>query len=115
VKALENGLSQVEDGAGRFPQVAGLRFVWDPAKPAGERVVTVEVGAGESWAPLEADKVYGVVTNNYVRTGGDGYKILDAEGMKAYDFGPDLADVTADYLAKTAPYTPYLDGRIRRK
>ena len=115
VKALENGLSQVEDGAGRFPQVAGLRFVWDPAKPAGERVVTVEVGAGESWAPLEADKVYGVVTNNYVRTGGDGYKILDAEGMKAYDFGPDLADVTADYLAKTAPYTPYLDSRIRRK
>lgn len=113
VKALENGLSQVEEGAGRFPQVAGLRFVWDPAKPAGERVVSVEVNEGGAWAPIAADKLYGVVTNNYVRTGGDGYKILDAEGVNAYDFGPDLADVLAEYLAKSGPYTPYLDGRIK--
>ncbi len=33
----------------------------------------------------------------------------------AYDFGPDLADVTAEFLAKNGPYTPYLDGRITRK
>ncbi|HEY0274908.1 MAG TPA: bifunctional metallophosphatase/5'-nucleotidase, partial [Paenirhodobacter sp.] len=43
VKALENGLSQVESGAGRFPQVAGLRYVWNPKAPAGERLVSVEV------------------------------------------------------------------------
>jgi 5'-nucleotidase len=30
----------------------------------------------------------------------------------AYDFGPDLADVVAAYLAENQPYTPYLDGRI---
>lgn len=113
-KALENGLSQVGEGAGRFPQVAGLRFVWDAAKPAGERLVSVEVNEAGKWLPLDPDRTYGVVTNNYVRTGGDGYKVFDAEGMKAYDFGPDLADVTADYLAKTAPYTPALDGRIKR-
>ncbi|WP_374291905.1 bifunctional metallophosphatase/5'-nucleotidase [Paenirhodobacter enshiensis] len=113
-KALENGLSQVGEGAGRFPQVAGLRFVWDAAKPAGERLVSVEVNEAGKWVPLDPDKTYGVVTNNYVRTGGDGYKVFDAEGMNAYDFGPDLADVTADYLAKTAPYTPALDSRIKR-
>ncbi len=28
--ALENGLSQVEDGAGRFAQVAGMTYAWDP-------------------------------------------------------------------------------------
>jgi len=29
-----------------------------------------------------------------------------------YDLGPDLADVTAEYLAANAPYMPYIDGRI---
>lgn len=115
VAALENGLSQVEEGAGRFPQVAGLKFTWDAAKPAGERVSDVMVGSGDSWAPIEADTVYGVVTNNYVRNGGDGYKMFATEGMNAYDFGPDLADVTAEYLAKAGPYTPYTDGRITKK
>ena len=36
VAALENGVSQVEEGAGRFPQVSGLRFSWDPKAPADE-------------------------------------------------------------------------------
>ena len=47
--ALENGVSQVEDGAGRFPQVSGLSFTYDPARPAGSRIVAVEVGG----APLD--------------------------------------------------------------
>jgi len=112
VAALENGLSQVEEGAGRFPQVAGLKYTWDSAKPAGERVVSVEVMDGGAWGPIDPEKVYGVVTNNYVRNGGDGYKMFATDGMNAYDFGPDLADVTAEYLAKVGPYTPALDGRI---
>ncbi|MGB3316532.1 MAG: bifunctional metallophosphatase/5'-nucleotidase [Albidovulum sp.] len=113
--ALENGVSQVEEGAGRFAQVAGLKYTFDPAAEPGARVSDVMVGAGDAWAPIEADTVYGVVTNNYVRNGGDGFDMFATEGMNAYDFGPDLADVTAEYLAANAPYTPYLDGRITQK
>ena len=113
--ALENGVSQVEDGAGRFPQVAGMTFTFDPAQPAGSRVSDVMVMENGDWAPIDPDKVYGVVTNNYVRNGGDGYRMFASEGMNAYDYGPDLADVTAEYLAEQGPYTPYLDGRIARK
>ena len=115
VAALENGVSQVEEGAGRFAQVAGLKYTFDPAAEPGSRVSDVMVGAGDDWAPIEADTVYGVVTNNYVRNGGDGYDMFATDGMNAYDFGPDLADVTAEYLAANAPYTPYLDGRITKK
>ena len=32
--------------------------------------------------------------------------------MNAYDFGPDLADVTAEYMAAQGAYAPYTDGRI---
>lgn len=113
--ALENGVSQVEEGGGRFPQVAGITFAFDPAKPAGERISDVMVAEGDTFVPLDPEKVYGLVSNNYVRTGGDGYKVFDTESSNAYDFGPDLADVTAEYLAKSNGYTPYVDGRITRK
>lgn len=108
--ALENGVSQVEEGAGRFPQVAGLTFAFDGAAAAGSRVSDVMVGG----VPLDMAKTYGVVSNNYVRNGGDGYDMFKT-AMKAYDFGPDLADVTAEYLAANAPYKPYTDGRITIK
>ena len=34
------------------------------------------------------------------------------DAMNAYDYGPDLADVTAEFLAENGPYQPYTDGRI---
>ncbi|RFP90290.1 multifunctional 2',3'-cyclic-nucleotide 2'-phosphodiesterase/5'-nucleotidase/3'-nucleotidase [Rhodobacteraceae bacterium 63075] len=108
--ALENGVSQVEEGAGRFAQVAGMRYAYDASRPAGERVSDVMVGG----APLDPEKVYKVVSNNYVRSGGDGYKMF-RDARNAYDYGPDLADVTAEYLAEQGPFTPYTDGRITKK
>ncbi len=47
-----------------------------------------------------------------MRAGGDGYSIFETAGKNAYDFGPDLADVTVEYLAAHNPYKPYTDGRI---
>ena len=110
VAALENGVSQIEDGAGRFPQVAGMTYAFDLTQPAGSRISDVMVGG----APIDVAKVYGVVSNNYVRNGGDGYAMFE-DAMNAYDFGPDLADVTAEFMAANAPYAPYLDGRITQK
>lgn len=108
VEALENGVSQIEEGGGRFPQVAGLTFTVDPSAEPGSRISEVMVGG----APIDPEKMYGAVSNNYVRNGGDGYAMF-VQAENAYDFGPDLADVTAEYLAENAPYTPYTDGRIK--
>lgn len=110
VAALENGVSQIEDGAGRFPQVAGMSFTVDPAAEPGSRISDVMVGG----APIDPAKVYGVVSNNYVRNGGDGYAMFE-DAMNAYDYGPDLADVTAEYIAANSPFAPYTDGRINVK
>ena len=74
------------------------------------RIVDVMVG-GE---PIDPAKTYLLVSNNYVRGGGDGYKMF-RDAANAYDFGPDLADVLAEYMAANGPVAPMLDGRITKK
>ncbi|KJZ25352.1 bifunctional metallophosphatase/5'-nucleotidase [Tritonibacter mobilis] len=115
VEALENGVSQVEDGGGRFPQVAGMKFAFDASKEPGSRISDVMVMEGDAWVAIDPAKTYGVVSNNYVRNGGDGYKVFAGDDKNAYDFGPDLADVVAEYLAEVGPYSAYTDGRITKK
>jgi 5'-nucleotidase len=115
VSALENGVSQVEEVAGRFPQVAGMTFKWDASKPANDgRIVEVMVDAGGQMQPVDPAALYGVVSNNYVRNGGDGYDVFAEKAQNVYDFGPNLEDVVADYLAEHAPYTPAVHGRINQ-
>lgn len=115
IAALENGVSLVEEAGGRFPQVAGIRYSWTRArKPKEGRIISVEVEEEGTWVPLDPEKVYGVVSNNYMRGGGDGYRIFADAGANAYDYGPGLEEVVADYVGNLqGGYTPYLDGRVR--
>ena len=99
---------------GRFAQVSGMKYTIDKNAEYGNRISDILVDEGGTFVPLDANKVYGVVSNNFIRGGGDGYKMFKS-AMNAYDYGPDLADVTAEFLAAQGPYSPYLDGRISFK
>ena len=72
VKALENGVSKYPALEGRFPQVSGLSFAFDPAKAAGGRVSGVTLGG----LPLELLREYTVATRDYMARGRDGYTAL---------------------------------------
>jgi len=112
IDALENGVSDVENGAGRFPQVAGLKFSFDLSQAPGSRISEVEVMQDGAWAPIDEEATYIVTTNNFMRSGGDGYEAF-ASGANPYDFGPPLEEVLADFIAdQGGEYTPYTDGRI---
>ena len=110
--ALENGVSQIDDGAGRFMQVSGMKYSFDRSKPAGSRVTAVEVKWGDAFVPLDPAKTYTVAANNYVRTGGDGFKVFATKAINAYDFGPNLEEAVAAYITANSPYKPFTDGRI---
>lgn len=113
IAALENGASQYEDAGGRFAQVAGLKYTVDAAAGTGSRISDVMVMDEGEWKPIDPDATYGVVSNNYMRGGGDGYEVFETRAENAYDFGPDLAEVVAEYLAGLdESYRPLLDGRI---
>jgi 2',3'-cyclic-nucleotide 2'-phosphodiesterase (5'-nucleotidase family) len=109
--ALENGVSQVENGAGRFPQVSGISFAFDASAPAGSRVSEVMVGD----APLDLDKLYKVATNDYMLEGGDGYtslgggKVLINKGN-----GSLMANDVMNYIAKKGTVSEKVEGRIRK-
>ena len=109
--ALVNGVSQVEKGAGRFPQVSGLSFAFDPSAPAGSRVSEVMVGD----QPLDPDKVYKVATNDYMLSGGDGYTALGGGNVLVNaGNGNLLANDVIDYIAKTGKVTTGVEGRIKK-
>jgi 2',3'-cyclic-nucleotide 2'-phosphodiesterase (5'-nucleotidase family) len=114
IAALENGVSQVEDVQGRFPQVAGLRFTWDPSAPPGNRVISAEVNKADGYVPVDPRAVYTVVTTNYLAQGGDGYTVF-TEGTNYVNLGYVDYEVLAEYITARSPVDPQTGGRISRK
>lgn len=116
---LEHAVSVAEspdnDGTGRFLQIAGMRFVWDPERPAGGRIVSAEAGDPErGFTALDPESMYKVATNNYVRLGGDGYDMLAEDAIAPYDFGMLLIDAMIGYIEEYSPVSQATDGRILR-
>jgi 5'-nucleotidase/UDP-sugar diphosphatase len=70
--AIENGLSAIEDGSGRFPHVSGLRVEADLARPPGQRVTRIRFGETD----LDFGATYRVATNDFMLRGGDGYGVF---------------------------------------
>jgi len=86
-------------------QQSGLKVKYDMTKPVGQRVVEVFVGE----KPLELDKVYKVVTNDFLAAGGDNF-VTFKEG-KNLVYGDMLRDVFIEYLKKHSPISPKVEGR----
>ena len=108
--ALENGVSQVEKGAGRFPQVSGVEMVYDPAAPAGSRVASVMING----AALDMDALYTVATNDYMLSGGDGYGALGGgRVMINAGNGKLMANTVMDYIAAQGTVSTDVSGRIK--
>jgi 5'-nucleotidase len=72
VEALENGVSTYPALEGRFPQVSGIRFAFDPSKEPGSRCSDVEI-AGKA---VDLKKAYKLCTREYMVRGKDGFTSL---------------------------------------
>jgi 2',3'-cyclic-nucleotide 2'-phosphodiesterase (5'-nucleotidase family) len=109
--ALENGVSAIEDGGGRFPHVSGLTFSYDASKPAGERVVEVEVAG----APLDDAAMLKLATNDFMGKGGDGYAVFaDKPRIIDANAGSLMARQVMEYIASAGSVAPAVEGRITR-
>lgn len=69
-KAMENGVSQWPKHEGRFPQVSGFSFTFDPNQAPGSRIVEITVKG----KPIELEKLYTLACKPYISIDGkDGY------------------------------------------
>lgn len=81
--------ASVPNGQGAFLQVAGCTW-----KAEGGKLVEVLING----TPIDNEKVYKVVTNDYMAAGGDGYTSL--KGKKGYNTFYVMADVVVEYIQK---------------
>ncbi|ELT96847.1 hypothetical protein CAPTEDRAFT_120927 [Capitella teleta] len=95
--ALENGVSQYPKLEGRFPQVAGIMFGFDPNLPTGQRLIRDKVKVqGES---VELEREYRVCTKHYLAEGKDGYDMFKDCAMLVNDEeGPRLSVVVQNHF-----------------
>ena len=109
--ALENAVSQVEKGAGRFAQVSGLSFAYDASAEPGARVSEVMIAG----TPLNPDALYKVAVNDYILGGGDGYSALGG-GRLITDTGAGnlVATDVMTYVEKAGTVKPVVEGRIKK-
>ncbi|MEJ5256745.1 MAG: 5'-nucleotidase C-terminal domain-containing protein [Fervidobacterium sp.] len=106
VKVFEYAAS-VPNGQGAFLQVAGATW-----KAEGGKLTELLIGG----KPVDPEKIYKVVTNDYMAAGGDGYATL--KGQKGYNTFYVMADVVVEYIQKVlgGKITSYDDKpRVERK
>jgi 5'-nucleotidase len=114
-KALENGVGGNYPGDGRFPQISGFKFTFDPTKAVGSRIVSVTKNDGTAIAKDQT--VYTLTTLDFIIYGGDGYANVFTPA-KAKVQGA-LLDVftdalKADLAAGKVTQLPALDGRVKK-
>jgi 5'-nucleotidase len=114
-KALENGVGGSYPGDGRFPQISGFKFTFDPTKAIGSRIVSVTKNDGTAIAKDQT--VYTLTTLDFIIYGGDGYLNVFSPA-KAKVMGA-LLDVfvdalKADLAAGKVTQLPALDGRVKK-
>ncbi len=107
---LEHGISDwlVNSTQGKFPQVAGLRFSFDPGQPVGSRVRTIVVDDADGTGPLTGPEVVyaqgaftpevaarryrmvtlGFLAGNGTTAGGDGYPFNTLSAPARQDLAP---------------------------
>jgi 5'-nucleotidase len=112
--ALENGVSKsAEDPEpGRFPQVSGLRFSFDPAQPKGQRILCATVGG----KPVSPTATYSLAATRFIAGGKDGYEML--RGLPSTPLlreGKTPRDIVGEALRTGKPRPMRQgDGRIQR-
>jgi 5'-nucleotidase/UDP-sugar diphosphatase len=108
-QALENGLAQMPDAGGRFPQVSGIKLEADLRRPAGSRITALQVAG----APIDPARIYKVATNDFIARGGDGYVTFrDAKQLLAPQDSPLLANQVMAYVRQIGTVRTGVEGRI---
>ena len=106
--AIENGLRDAPQGAGRFPVVSGLKFEADLKQPQGSRVTAITVDG----KPIDPAAKYTVASNNFMLEGGDGYAALGrGRTLVGLTDGKLMANEVMVYVRRLGTVDAKVEGR----
>jgi 2',3'-cyclic-nucleotide 2'-phosphodiesterase (5'-nucleotidase family) len=120
VAILEHGVAGLPSAAGQFPQVAGVKFSFDPDLAAGDRLLSAGIFDENDQLVAEllrdgeivgdANETFRLVTLNFLADGGDNYPFPTGESANRVNLYDDLnGDGTPDG-SKTGDATFAFDG-----
>ena len=110
---LKNALEQqwTDPNRPRFLQVShGFSYTWDAARPLGDRIIADSLKL--NGAPIAPDALLRVTINNFLASGGDGFKTF-TEGTDRR-FGNFDIDALETYFQNNNPVAPPPRDRIQR-
>jgi 5'-nucleotidase len=89
--------------------VSGLEYTYNPSKPAGSRVINVNIHG----VPLNPNKTYSVSTDSFLLSGSSGYTTF-GDGLNITE-GYDNIDALVSYVESLPqPVNVTVDGRVKR-
>ncbi|MCL2441167.1 MAG: 5'-nucleotidase C-terminal domain-containing protein [Treponema sp.] len=102
-------IATIPQGSGGFPQVSyDVHFTID--KTQGNGVISELTIGGE---PVDRNRIYRFVTNDYILGGGDGYEVMN-KATEPFNISLLLSYVVTEYIkAQEGIITPILDGRLK--
>ncbi|XP_042896714.1 5'-nucleotidase isoform X1 [Parasteatoda tepidariorum] len=112
--ALENGVSQYPKLEGRFPQVSGVSFAFDPKKPPGKRIDPLYIKIGDEY--LDMNQKYRLATKLYMHQGRDGYDMLkDCEVLLSDEESPELRTAVQNHFESIKVVTGAVQHKTRHR
>ena len=106
VQALFDYVATVQPGNGAFPQVSnGVNFTINHSTGKCENILI-------DGKPIDPDKTYKIVTNSYLGSGGDGYKVF-LKAVDRFDSSTFQRDILVEYIKHLGgDIRPQVKGRI---
>jgi 5'-nucleotidase / UDP-sugar diphosphatase len=91
---------------------SGAKVVADPKAPQGRRILECEIGG----VPIDSDRIYRVITSDYLLEGNSGYNMLPTLDEDDIEFTEIVTrDAVARYLRQNSPVRFVADERYREK
>ncbi|CAG9793356.1 unnamed protein product [Diatraea saccharalis] len=116
IEMLEFSVANQPWPGARMLQVSGIRTVFDGSQPVGSRVVSVTVRCIECdvprYIPLDLNKYYRVVSQNFIGNGGGGYHMISNNRRNVIEVGLDY-EVVKNYFEHQSPVFVDIDGRMQ--
>jgi 2',3'-cyclic-nucleotide 2'-phosphodiesterase (5'-nucleotidase family) len=110
INTLEHAFAAGERGSGGFLQVSGMKVTYNPRAAVGSRVKRITVNGSN----LKPDKMYTIVTSDFLAAGGDGYTFFKAIRQKrVHGQGKELRDLIIDQIKTQGAICPQTDERIK--